>query len=252
MMKKCLTLLLVILFALNTHAQMANGTDTLYGNEWINYNQTYLKIKIAADGVYRIAATTLNTSGLPLSNSTAAGFKLYRMGTEIPVFINEDSQTGFIEFYGQKNRTELDAYLYQRGVTDMLNPVFSNVTDSAAYYLTWSSTPSVKRYIIEANNLTNAPAKEAWYWHTSEQIYTDAAITPQDFNGVKLPEMESGEGFGSSYTGNFSQTLFTSSKVDNQAAILKIRWVTILSELDVLLPLGVIVSLDSFTLYDSL
>ena len=73
-MKKCLTLLLVILFAFNTHAQMANGTDTLYGNEWLNYNQTYLKIKIAADGIYRISAATLNASGLPLSNSTASGF----------------------------------------------------------------------------------------------------------------------------------------------------------------------------------
>lgn len=226
MMKKSLTLLLVILFALNTHAQMANGTDTLYGDEWLNYNQTYLKIKIAADGVYRISAATLNTSGLPLSNSTASGFKLYRLGTEIPVFINEDSQTGFIEFYGQKNRTELDAYLYQRGTTDMLNPEYSNVTDSAAYYLTWSSTPSVKRVKIQANDLANAPAKEAWYWHTSEQIFADAAITPQDFNGVKLPEMESGEGFGTNYTGNFSQTLTPQFRVDNQAATLKIRWVT--------------------------
>ena len=161
MMKNSLTLLLVILFALNTHAQMANGTDTLYGNEWINYNQTYLKIKIGADGIYRISTATLNSSGLPLSNSTASGFKLYRLGTEIPVFINEDSQTGFIEFYGQKNRTELDAYLYQRGASDMLNPGYSNVTDSAAYYLTWSSTPSVKRLNIQANDLTNAPTKEA-------------------------------------------------------------------------------------------
>ena len=226
MMKKSLTLLLVILFALNTHAQMANGTDTLYGNEWINYNQTYLKIKIAADGVYRISAATLNTSGLTLSNSTALGFKLYKLGVEVPVFINEDSQTGFIEFYGQKNRTELDAYLYQRGTTDMLNPEYSNVTDLAAYYLTWSSTPSVKRLKIQANDFANAPAKEAWYWHTSEQIFVDAAITPQDFNGVKMPEMEVGEGFGSSYAPSFSQTLFTSSKVDNQAATLKIRWVT--------------------------
>ena len=33
-----------------------------FGNEWINYNQTYFKIKVVNDGIYRIPYATLNAT----------------------------------------------------------------------------------------------------------------------------------------------------------------------------------------------
>jgi hypothetical protein len=33
-----------------------------FGNEWINYNQTYFKIKVVNDGIYRIPYATLNAA----------------------------------------------------------------------------------------------------------------------------------------------------------------------------------------------
>ena len=53
-------------FFLPAYAQMWNGTDTLYGNEWIRYDQQYYKIMVAEDGVYRIPYEALESSGLPV------------------------------------------------------------------------------------------------------------------------------------------------------------------------------------------
>ncbi len=58
------TFLLCFLFT-TARAQMWNGTDTLYGNEWIRYDQSYFKIMVAEDGIYRIPYEALQNSGLP-------------------------------------------------------------------------------------------------------------------------------------------------------------------------------------------
>ncbi len=38
----------------NLYAQMYVGSDTLYGNEWIDYDKTHLKFTVEEQGVYRI------------------------------------------------------------------------------------------------------------------------------------------------------------------------------------------------------
>ena len=44
---------------------MMVGNQILYGNEWIRYDATYYKIKVAEDGWYKIPADVLKASGLP-------------------------------------------------------------------------------------------------------------------------------------------------------------------------------------------
>lgn len=51
-------LLSVTLFILFSEGLQAQS----YGNEWINYNQTYYKIKISQDGLYRITYSVLQQS----------------------------------------------------------------------------------------------------------------------------------------------------------------------------------------------
>ncbi|MEZ4894740.1 MAG: hypothetical protein R2778_17220 [Saprospiraceae bacterium] len=67
------------------NAQMLVGTDTLYGNEWIDYTQTYYKIKVARDGIYRIGTQSLLNAGMPIATSPGSQFRLYHLGEEIPV-----------------------------------------------------------------------------------------------------------------------------------------------------------------------
>jgi len=46
MKKLSLSILSLFLWSA-VQAQMWNGQDTLYGNEWIDYSKTYFKIKVA-------------------------------------------------------------------------------------------------------------------------------------------------------------------------------------------------------------
>ena len=98
------------------NAQMWNGIDSLYGNEWINFEQTYYKIPIAEDKMYRIPYQSLSNWGIPLEEASGQRFQLFYLGEEIPIYVSTNgtlASDDYIEFYGQKNRAELDSYLFK-------------------------------------------------------------------------------------------------------------------------------------------
>ena len=147
MVKKYLFLAALTAFAKLAHAQMATGTDTLYGNEWIQNAQSYYKIRVSEDGMYRLSNSVLQAAGVPLSTVTGNRFRIYKLGQEIPIYTSTTGAFGatdYIDFYGQKNRSEMDAHLYKKK-DDMLNPEYSNFTDTAVYFLTWNNA-SGKRF----------------------------------------------------------------------------------------------------------
>ncbi|RME08406.1 MAG: hypothetical protein D6816_05635, partial [Bacteroidetes bacterium] len=47
--------------------QIIEGQDTLYGNEWINYDQQYFKMLVAEDGMYKVTGQELQNAGVPIS-----------------------------------------------------------------------------------------------------------------------------------------------------------------------------------------
>ena len=73
---KRILLLLLIAFSLSAGAQV-------YNNEWIDYNKTYYKFKVATAGLYRISQTALASIGL--ENTNADYFQLWRNGKQIPL-----------------------------------------------------------------------------------------------------------------------------------------------------------------------
>ena len=227
-MKNILTLVFILLGLSSLEAQIVNGSDTLYGNEWINYTQSYFKIPVSEDGIYRLDNTALQASGVPLSILAANRLRIYTRGREIPIFTTTEGimTTGdFLEFFGQKNRAELDAHTYANGLTQLLNPEYSNYTDTAVYYLTWQDLPSSKRYINQSNNLANAPAADAWFWHTEQKVFTESPIkTDLALQGVYVPEFQHGEGFGSTFSKDFSTIITPQFIASGQKSQLDIRW----------------------------
>lgn len=153
---------------------MVVGNDTLYGNEWINYNQTYLKFEIAADGIYRIQHQTLVNAGVPVASITANQFQLFNLGQEVPLRITTSGNLGandYIEFYANKNRAALDSFLFQNPSTQLLNPYYSLFTDTAVYYLTWNTSANGLRMQEVTNNIANPPAQESFYMHEHLETY---------------------------------------------------------------------------------
>ena len=163
-MKKLTLFFCFSLLLKGVSAQMWNGQDTLFGNEWIDYNAQYFKIKVASDGVYRILGSALEAQNIPL-NVPSAGFRLYRNGKEVPMYASTEgifTNTDYLEFFGRKNRHEIDQHLFTGGEPEMGNPDYALFNDTSAYYLTFSQVGTPLRYTNLPNDLTNAPPKETY------------------------------------------------------------------------------------------
>ena len=185
-------------------AQMWNGNDTLYGNEWIQYEQTYTKIPVAESGVYRLSYESLSELGLPIDGIPTNRIQVFHQGEEIPIYISSSnfmSNGDYIEFYGQKNRGALDQFLFEDAENQLLNPEYSLFTDTSAYYLTWLLADGlVQRYETIANEVNNPPAVETSFMREVSTVFSQQYFKKYariSGSTIYYSHFEIGEGFGS-------------------------------------------------------
>lgn len=197
-MTRLLMCTLFFLPTLTLSAQIWNGQDTLYGNEWIQSGQAYYKIQVAEDGIYRIPFQTLANAGISADAVQGRQFQLFHLGQEIPIYTTTEgafSTQDYLEFYGIKNRSELDRFLYRNPESArLLNPEYSLFTDTSTYYLTWAEIgTATKRYETITNNLNNPPPKETAFSYTQKNVYSDYYIKEGGTDGGS--HFEEVEGF---------------------------------------------------------
>lgn len=161
---KRILLLLLTAFSLSAGAQV-------YNNEWIDYNKTYYKFKIAVTGLYRISQTTLASIGL--ENTNADHFQLWRNGQEIPLYTSVQNaplgSSGYIEFWGEMNDGKPDNVLY-RERDYQISDKFSLQTDTAAFFLTVNPLGNNLRLVPTTNNVAgNTLSPEPYFMHTVGQ-----------------------------------------------------------------------------------
>ena len=150
-MIKRLSAILLLSFITFAH----QGIAQTFGNEWINYSQSYYSIKIVNDGVYRIDSLTLANAGIPVGSIASENFQLFGREKEIPLHIEDggDSNldgTDYILFYAQRNDGWLDSTIYVDPTT-IGNPGKSLYNDTIQYFLTWNSSTSNLRYTVETD-----------------------------------------------------------------------------------------------------
>jgi len=126
-----------------------------YNNAWINYSQQYYKFPVAETGIYRIDSATLSNAGIPISTIDPQNIQLFVRGVEIPIHIEGEGDGvfdggDFIEFYGEKNDGWFESDFYG-GVNNQPNPYYSLINDTINYFLTWNSSTSNQRLIIESD-----------------------------------------------------------------------------------------------------
>ncbi len=145
-----------------------------YNNEWINYSQPYYKFKIGATGLYRITQPVL--SGLGIGSTPTERFQLWRNGKEIPLYTTIATgamgPADYIEFWGEANDGQPDAELYPVA-NHHLNTKWSLQTDTAAFFLTITTTGTNKRLVPTANALPSALAPEPFFIHTAAKYYKE-------------------------------------------------------------------------------
>ena len=226
-MKNILSLLGFLLFSITlSFGQMVVGTDTLYGNEWINHNQSYFKITVSEDAVYQITEQALTNAGIPVSTIQGSEWQLFHLGNEVPIITSTNNIFGnsdYIQFFGEQNRAVLDSFLFENPTENLLNPYYSLFTDTSAYYLTWTSGATGLRYQDVANNLANPPAKEDFFMYDEIEEYHNSFIKKRlNYSYDSKFEVEGfGQGLAISRTLDISPTnIYTSS---NQQSLLTIR-----------------------------
>jgi len=204
---------LILAFVLCINAGFAQMSDGNFGDEWINFDQSYFKVAVAEDGVYRISQSTLAAAGIPVSQIATGNYQLYRLGAQVPIYVSASGLLGnndYIEFYGKKNRSELDRHLFANPDDEMLNPAYSLVTDTMSYFLTWVSGNgnSSLRFAATSNNLSNPPTSEPYFWYDERQVFTNTHIKKRiTTDGTSYSDYNETEGFGSPYRLTTSHTI---------------------------------------------
>src|SRR5690606_14919183 len=133
------TLRLCLLAIIALYSAAATG-QTIYGNEWIDYNKTYYKFKVGKDGIYRIPKSALDAAGVPVA-VTGQQFLLFRNVQEVLVYTTTAVSVGYgdyIEFYGTIADGQLDKLLYEKPEWQTTDKI-SLFTGTACYFLTYDN-----------------------------------------------------------------------------------------------------------------
>lgn len=173
-MKRNNLVALLILLGGTIHAQ--------YGNEWIDYSQTYYKIKIVEDGFYRVTATDLEVFGFPTSSVSASRIQLFRRGEEVAIDVtSDDGILEYLEFYAEKNRGDLDTELYE-DISHQANLEYNLFADTATYFLTWKLT-SENGKRMDFSSLNDPTGLDAQTFSNREEVQVN---TNQYSSGLKF------------------------------------------------------------------
>ncbi len=147
-----------------------------FGNEWINYEQSYFKIPIARKGVYRITSAELQKAGFNTGVDPRM-IQLYWRGKEQAIFVEGEQDrkldaTDYLEFYAEGNDGAPDSLLYIPNSAQP-HPYFSLYSDSTAYFLTYSVTGKAgKRMASYRDTDFSSLTPEAYHLEEILKLYT--------------------------------------------------------------------------------
>ncbi|WP_266368382.1 putative type IX secretion system sortase PorU2 [Tellurirhabdus rosea] len=132
-----------------------------YGNEWIQFDQSYYRIPVAEKGLYRLTTEDLRRAGLPIASLDPATLQLFHRGVEQPVIVTGEADgrldaADFLQFSGEGNDGALDSLLYRPAGTQP-HPFYSMFSDTAAYFLTWSRTGTKGKRLINRPEPPSGP-----------------------------------------------------------------------------------------------
>jgi hypothetical protein len=171
-----------------------------YGNEWITYSQSYYKVYVSSNGFCRLNYNALVNAGVPLGSIDPRSVQIFNKGEEQYIYVKGENDgvfnaADYIEFYGEKNDGTLDTPLY-KGINGQANKTYSLFSDSAVYFITWNSSVSNRRIIIDSDINFNAYTPVPYMFKTSRQNYTSQYFAGETNSiGITDPDYTACEGW---------------------------------------------------------
>ncbi len=193
--EKCKRLIFCALFLL-----WAGAAQAQYANGWITPGQSYYKVRIAREGIYRITQADLQNAGFPVAAVDPRTLQLFHRGEEQAIFVQGEQDavfnaSDFIEFYGQRNDGTLDAALYQPASAQP-HSFYNLYSDTTAYFLTWSlGQPGKRMATFSEVNVDNVP-KDSHHLNQRLSVFTNEYSPGNTLSGViRLSSFDTGEGW---------------------------------------------------------
>ena len=197
MLKNYLQLLqhlaLGLLLGLGLGLAPARAQSGPVGNEWIVPGQTYYKVRIVKDGLYKLDYQYLTQAGI--SGVAPSQLQVWRRGREVATYVggnqNTLDATSFLEFYALHNDGRLDVELYKQPA-DQTHPYYSFYTDTASYFITWTAGRTARHM---AQPTAAGGTVHAHRLHHQLNVKADLFVETPTIRDNYLPWLESGEGF---------------------------------------------------------
>lgn len=135
---------------------------------WITPGQTYLKMYVADDGIYRIDKNDFINAGISVSGIDPRTIKLYYNGNQIPIYFNGEqdgvfNDTDYFDFYGQRNYGGItktyDVYDAVNYTTDEYYNLYS---DTSCYFIGWGGSYGVR--FIDFSHSVSDPYPYDYYY----------------------------------------------------------------------------------------
>lgn len=189
----------IILLLILTSTSLSNAQT--YGNEWINYSQSYYTFQIVKNGIYKMDYAALNLAGIPTSSFLSENIQIFGKEREIPIYVEDGGDNAidpgdYILFYAERNNGWLDSTIFV-DPNSIGNPEYSLVNDTLLYFFTWNTSSNNKRYVVETDvNFAAYPIIANYILYEFKQYYNE-----EYFEGVKISDASSsfytaGEGWG--------------------------------------------------------
>ena len=106
-----------------------------FGNEWIDYDKSYLRIPVGQDGMHIVTYDDLLLAGWAADELQGQHFSMYYQGKQVPIWVSNEgllAENDHLIFYGEKNRTSLEDFIFHQPDRQMLNPEYSLFSDTSA------------------------------------------------------------------------------------------------------------------------
>lgn len=160
-------------------------------NNWINYDQEYVKISVFRDGIYRISKDDLDVLGITTSILNPKTLQLFESGIEQKIYVfGEDDfnfdEEDYIEFYGIKNYSKTDHRLIN-SEAEPYSTFLNRYTDTTFYFLTWGNEDGLR---INLDNTPNSGSLEILDYHTAYRHYENNSWY-QNCNGNEVANQTS-------------------------------------------------------------
>ena len=188
-MRNLFIIVITLLTVSISQAQMTINGQTLFGNEWIDYNKTYVKVGVDQEGMVMVTQAQLIQNGLIPSQLVGSNLKMISNGVEMPIYVSNNgnwSNNDYLLFYGQRNDGFLDGPLFENPEEGQINPRVNMYSDTRYYFITVEQGGDHSRFVPRNNNVgsTNLP-KEAFYMEKLSKVYEEdrwTTTSPGDIN----------------------------------------------------------------------